>query len=64
MELSSIGVQAAAVQQPVPLHESEAAERAPDNEAAEATKGGALAQFPQAKAPLPSYAGTVVDTQA
>lgn len=55
MEIASIGPQAAALPQVTALRENEAAERAPDNEAAEAVK---------AKAPLPQGAGTLIDTQA
>jgi len=54
MEIGSIGAQAAVLPQAA-LHENEAAERAPDNEVAEVSK---------AKAPLPAYAGSVIDTQA
>ena len=53
MEIGSIGTQAAVPLQAAP-RESEAAERAPDNEAAEV----------RAKAPLPADVGTVIDTQA
>ena len=55
METGSIGTRAAALPQVAALRENEAAERVPDNEAAEVAR---------AKAPLPAEAGTLIDTQA
>lgn len=55
MELGSIGAQTAALPPVASLRENEAAERVPDREAAETAKQ---------KAPLPAYAGNVIDTQA
>ena len=56
MELGSIGSRADALPQAVSLRENEAAERVPDKEASEAPR--------QEAAPLPSYAGNIIDTQA
>ncbi len=58
MEIASIGAQAAVP--PQGLRASEAAERVPDNEAAEQ----AAPKAAQAKAPLPADVGTIIDTQA
>ena len=55
MELGSIDPRAAALPQAAPSRESEAAERVPDNEAAESAR---------TKAPLPTNAGTLIDAQA
>ena len=60
MELGSIGTRAAALPPAAPPRESEAAERAPDNEAAESARP----QVAAAKAPLPAEAGNVIDLQA
>lgn len=66
MEIGSIGSQAAALPRTAPALESEAAERVPDNEAGEAgvPKSAQMAQLSPDKAPLPSYAGNIIDTQA
>jgi len=64
MEIGSVGSRAVSVPQAAPVRESEAAERVPDSEVAENFKAGAQAKADGAQAPLPSYAGTVVDTQA
>ena len=73
MEIGSIGSRAVALPQAAQAQGSEAAERVPDNEAAEGggvlrdanvTKASTLAQLSPDKAPLPSYAGTNIDTQA
>lgn len=65
MDIASIGSRAVAFPQAAQVQESEAAERVPDNEAAEATvKAVAAKAGSGSQAPLPSYAGTVVDTQA
>lgn len=55
MDISSIGGGYSPLQS-VYAGDNEAAERVPDNEAAEAS--------PQAKAPLPAYAGTKIDVEA
>jgi hypothetical protein len=55
MELGSIGAREAALPPVASLQESEAAERVPDKEAAEAQR---------AKSPLPLDAGSLIDTQA
>lgn len=67
MEIGSIGSRAVALPQAALAQESEAVERVPDNEAAEGAsvpKANTLAQLSPDKAPLPSYAGTNIDTQA
>jgi hypothetical protein len=66
MEIGSIGSQTVAPQA-LQAPRSEAAERVPDSEAGEgasAPKANTLAQLSPDKAPLPSYSGTVIDTQA
>jgi hypothetical protein len=63
MELGSIANRTDALPQAVSLRGNEAAERIPDNEASESA-GKAVAQADKTAAPLPSYAGTRIDTQA
>jgi hypothetical protein len=57
VELGSIASTAAALPQAMAAEPREAAETVRDNESAEATKA-------YSKAPLPSYAGSLVDVQA
>ena len=67
MEIGSIGNQAVARPRAAQALASVAAERVPDNEAAEggaAPQANTLAQLSPDKAPLPSYAGNRIDTQA
>jgi len=64
MDIGSIGSRAVALPQAAQVQESEAAELAPDKEAAKTARANATAQVGGAQAPLPSYAGTVIDTQA
>lgn len=67
MEIGSIGSQAVALPQAGQALKSEEMERVPDNEAAEGSsvpKANTLAQLSPDKAPLPSYAGNNIDTQA
>ena len=67
MELGSIGSRADALPQAVSLRENEAAERVPDKEASEAPRQEAASKSEaprQEAAPLPSYAGNIIDTQA
>ena len=66
MEIGSIGNQAVALPRAAQALASVAAERVPDNEAAEGgvPQANTLAQLSPDKAPLPSYAGNRIDTQA
>lgn len=59
MDISSIGGGYSPLQSAY-AGDNEAAERVPDNEAAEASTLSA----PKAKAPIPAYAGTKIDLEA